>query len=287
MEKASVALELMFPAHCLFCGEVKPFRQECPDCAQFENKHRLTGERRFNYQFLTKSTKNLSATISSYIYTDEVADLIARYKFRRHYSMARDMAKIMAADILELLGSDCCDLVLPVPSHKNGTNQHSALLAKRVAKILEKEYSDRALLKTEATKPQHQLSFAERAENLKGVFSIPNPGEVLGRHILLCDDVITSGNTLNECAAVLLKAGAEEVLALTFAATSVSRASAADKSPADADVTEIKKDAGKKGKDSKKPKKSRAATKPGRRAKKGEKHKPDKGKAVKADGPAG
>jgi len=221
-------MELMFPPHCLFCGEVKPFRENCPDCAELETKNRLTGERRFNYQFLTRSTKNVTATISSYIYSDEVANLIARYKFRRYYTMAREMAKIMAADILELLGADCCDLVLPVPAHESGVSQHSALLAKRVAKILEKQYSNEILTKGKETKPQHRLSFAERAENLKGVFSVIKAEEVENKRILLCDDVMTSGNTLNECAAALLAAGAAEVLAATFAATSASPRSSGD-----------------------------------------------------------
>ena len=258
MDKAAGVMELMFPPRCLFCGEVKPFRLECPDCARLEKENRLTGESRYNYQLRARAADSIAATVSSYIYSDEVAALIARYKFRRHYTMAREMAKIMASDVYELFGADCCDAVVPVPAHKNGESRHSALLAKRVAKLLSKPLLSDALEKNRITKPQHRLTFAERAENLKGAFSVPFPDSVRGKRVLLCDDVMTSGNTLNGCAAALLDAGAREIITATFAVTRVSATSGT----AAADKAEAKKEK-KKAAKSKPPKRSKGKkTKP-------------------------
>lgn len=212
-------MELLFPPHCLFCEEIKPFRGDCPHCVALEQKYRLKDGSKLNYLLEKRAANNLSKTISSYIYSNDTADMVARYKFQQHYTMARDMAKIIATDIIELLGEDCCDVVLPVPAYKKSTNQHSALIAKRVAKILSKPYLPEALVKEKKTKPQHELSAEERAKNLAGAFAVKKPNSVKNKRVLLCDDVMTSGNTLNECARVLLDAGALEVLAATFSTT--------------------------------------------------------------------
>ena len=219
MDKTVLIIEMLFPPHCLFCGELKPFRQECPGCVEIEKKHRITGEDRLNYQMDERASENLSGVISSYVYTEETGNVISRYKFRRNYTMAREMAKIMAVDVMELLGKDCCDVVLSVPAQKKRTNRHSELIASRMAKTLSKPHISGVLVKTKDTEPQHDLSFEERAQNLKGAFSVLGDS-VKGKRVLLCDDVMTSGNTLNECAKALLEAGAVKVMAATFSATS-------------------------------------------------------------------
>lgn len=219
MEKAIFIMEMLFPPHCLFCGELKPYREECPDCVELEKKYRITGAERLNFKSSTRAVDKVSKVVSSYIYSEDTADMVARYKFQRHYSMGREMAKIIGADILEVFGEDCCDLVMPVPAFKRNDNRHSSLIAARIAKILSRPCLDETLVKLSDTKPQHQLSSAERSKNLSGVFSVNGAEKVKGKRVLLCDDVITSGNTLNECAKALLKAGASEVIAATFSAT--------------------------------------------------------------------
>ena len=75
------------------------------------------------------------------------------------------------------------------------------------------------MVKTRRTEKQHELGAAERATNLSGAFSVPDPAMVAGKRLLICDDVITSGSTLNECAKTLKEAGAAYVFAVSFAAT--------------------------------------------------------------------
>jgi len=75
------------------------------------------------------------------------------------------------------------------------------------------------LVKLYETRAQRTLKAGERSGNLAGVFDVTDPRRVRGKTVLLCDDIITTGTTLNECARMLLLNGAEEVLCLTAAAT--------------------------------------------------------------------
>lgn len=77
-----------------------------------------------------------------------------------------------------------------------------------------------ALVRTRATAPQYGLSAPQRAENIKGAFSLADDyriEEIAGKTVLLVDDIFTTGATLAECARVLRKAGASEVIAWTLA----------------------------------------------------------------------
>ena len=71
--------------------------------------------------------------------------------------------------------------------------------------------------KTKKTIPQSQLRRQERLNNLNRAFSIKRPGEIKGKHILLVDDIFTTGSTVNECAQLLKEHGAERVDFFTIA----------------------------------------------------------------------
>jgi predicted amidophosphoribosyltransferase len=69
------------------------------------------------------------------------------------------------------------------------------------------------------TPPQTQLSRAVRLKNLRRAFTVLRPSEVSGKRILLVDDVLTTGTTVNECAKALRKAGTADVYVCTLART--------------------------------------------------------------------
>jgi predicted amidophosphoribosyltransferase len=74
-----------------------------------------------------------------------------------------------------------------------------------------------ALRRTEHTDSQTRKSRAERWQNVATVFEVAQPEAVAGRHILLVDDVLTTGATLEACGAALLAAGAKELSIATIA----------------------------------------------------------------------
>jgi len=125
------------------------------------------------------------------------------------------------------------DLLMPVPLHPNRLRQRefnqSLLLADRISPVLQRPVSYRNLIRTIDTDPQVMLPRSARLQNLRKAFALRDPDEVIGRRVLLIDDVFTTGTTVNECAKVLLKAGAGEVTVLALA-RSVDRGMLSDSS---------------------------------------------------------
>lgn len=128
---------------------------------------------------------------------------------------ARCLAKTLQEERLKL------DCVIPVPMHRSkkrmrGYNQ-AALIAEEIARILELPVYEDILIKHRSEVSQHELGAAERSEHLD-TFGITSQ-RLDGMRILLCDDVLTTGNTLNRCAALLKGNGAASVYAAAAATT--------------------------------------------------------------------
>ena len=119
------------------------------------------------------------------------------------------------ADRLRAEGaSEGADMIVPVPMYRRDTfrrgfNQ-SALIAREVGRELGIAVEERAVRKIKCTKAQKELNKLERALNLRGAFAA-DADKVMGKHILLIDDICTTGSTLRELTAVLLKSGAASV----------------------------------------------------------------------------
>lgn len=119
------------------------------------------------------------------------------------------------------LGLDIQCLV-PVPIHQGrllerGYNQ-AHLLAQELSKHEGIPDTQDLLIRNRATEAQNKLTLSQRISNVKGAFSMaPLNGVDIPRRILLIDDVLTTGNTLNACAQVLREGGAEEITLVTYA----------------------------------------------------------------------
>ena len=157
---------------------------------------------------------------------DEVArTLVHAFKYGDRLDLAPTMGRWMASAGRTLLSD--ADALVPVPLHwrrqwARRFNQ-SALLAEVVAKAGNGSravpVSYHALKRVKATPQQVGLSQSARAQNVQGAFRVPADGkaEVAGRRLILIDDVLTSGATMDACARALLRAGAAQVDALVFA----------------------------------------------------------------------
>ena len=159
--------------------------------------------------------------VSPLVYTKSAKKGIHRMKFNNSPYSCTYFGKLMANTVrTEYLDSGVrFDCVIGVPMHRDdfltrGYNQ-AMLLARTVAEEIEVPLLSKALIKIYRNRPQHTLSFIERQRNIKGVFRVPRPELIRGKTVLLCDDVTTSGNTLNECAITLLDAGAKAVYCVT------------------------------------------------------------------------
>jgi ComF family protein len=153
---------------------------------------------------------------------DEIARaMVHALKYGDRLDLAPVMARWMARVGAELLAD--ADVVVPVPLHwrrmwARRFNQ-SATLAKLLAGPRGVPVSYAALKRVKATPQQVGLSKTERAANVQGAFRVEPAGkaEIARRHVVLVDDVLTSGATVDACARALLRAGARQVDVLVFA----------------------------------------------------------------------
>lgn len=149
------------------------------------------------------------------------ADLVHQLKYADRTALAPTLARWMLRAAPAMVAA--ADILVPVPLHRarlvrRRFNQ-AALLAHSLGKLASKPVLPQALLRVKRTPPQVGLGRARRAANVRGAFAInPRFAEPLrDRHILLIDDVLTTGATAEACAGVLLKAGAASVDVLTVA----------------------------------------------------------------------
>jgi ComF family protein len=115
------------------------------------------------------------------------------------------------------------NLIVPVPIHpirrlSRGYNQ-SELISKILSDLAGVPFSMDNLIKIKNTPPQTELPKGARMKNLRGSFLAPRPSRISGKSVLLADDVMTTGATLETCARELLRAGAKTVSAFTIART--------------------------------------------------------------------
>jgi ComF family protein len=147
-----------------------------------------------------------------------VAEVIKQFKYEGYFGLARPLGELMLAAMPRW--NRPVDLVAPIPLHParlrdRGFNQ-SELLARFLARRFSWPVETAALLRIRRTRPQVGLSTAERRANVMGAF-LAEPALVNGKHILLVDDVRTTGATLAAAAGVLLAAGAKSVSAYCLA----------------------------------------------------------------------
>lgn len=154
-----------------------------------------------------------------FTYDDFFDKAIPEIKFKRNKSMAVFLG--------DLLGNIMCgdgiegDVIVPVPLSdsrlkERGFNQ-AGVLGKRISSLMSVDYNDRILARNRNTLRQTGLKEnSERSSNVDGAFSVVNSQAVLGKIVLLVDDVATTGHTLHEAACALLKAGASKVLCVAL-----------------------------------------------------------------------
>jgi len=155
---------------------------------------------------------------SAAVYEGELREALHAFKFAGRRALARPLGDLAAEQCVASL-PDGIDALIPVPlarerERERGFNQ-ATLLARRIGRWLDVPTRPGWLARTRSTRPQSDLSAAERRANVRGAFRASD--HVAGRHLLLVDDVLTTGATLHACARALRAAGARRVGGLTVA----------------------------------------------------------------------
>ncbi len=194
---------------CRRCGAGLDGLRCCPECTAF-----LRGGEGHNCRPVGISLLAFAP------YSGELRQRLRGLKYYGRHRLAAPLGKLAAAAWLEHGGS--ADCIVPVPlyaarARSRGYNQ-SELLAEAVGRELGLPVLARALVRTRDTRAQYSLSGPERRRNVEAAFAGgPDIGAVRGKSVLLLDDIITTGATMQSCAGVLLAAGADKVCGLAVA----------------------------------------------------------------------
>jgi len=153
------------------------------------------------------------------VYDDHSRALLLAFKHGDRTDAAGPLGAWMARAGAPLLATT--DLIVPVPLHRwrlwRRRYNQAALLARALAQASGRPWNPMALARPRATPSQGGRGRADRKTNVRGAFHVTCPERVSGQRVLLVDDVLTTGATVEECARVLRRAGASTVDVLTLA----------------------------------------------------------------------
>ncbi len=205
---------LIYPNVCLVCGkkidENKTYTcEKCKDILKYTMKRQI---KVYSDMYFTK-------LLACFEYKGLIRNKILAFKFKNKSYLGNSFAQIMSESLQTI--KDEFDIIIPVPIHfkrylERGYNQ-SKILAKQIAKLLDKKCLTNILKKTKNVVPQSTLNHIERQTNVLNTYKISNNLKILNKRILLIDDIFTTGATANECAKVLKMHGAKSVIVATIA----------------------------------------------------------------------
>lgn len=207
-------LDILFPKTCLVCR--KYGEHLCPDCEgvlEISQTHKIYEGINIDDLYFAIPYQNPFARM-----------LIKKFKYE---PFIKELAKPLSSLIinhLNLLDNEpdfSGFYIIPVPLEIKrmkwrGFNQ-SQELAKKLSVFLNLPLLSDCLLKTKKTLNQADLEDEERKENVRDSFACPDKEKIKDKNILLIDDVFTTGATMEECARVLKKSGAQKIIGLTIA----------------------------------------------------------------------
>jgi ComF family protein len=155
------------------------------------------------------------------IYEDALVSAVLMLKYRQMEPLGKWFGRRLAQLVQSQGEAYVADVVVPVPLHRDrlkerGFNQ-AALLAAPLAKALQLPCRPILLVRTRERPQKKVLSIEERWEAVRGAFATRSGSQVDKQRVLLVDDVLTTGATLDACARALLDSGAKYVVAVTVA----------------------------------------------------------------------
>ncbi len=235
LRRAGEALvSLLYPPHCANCGadtdggvhlcaacagQAKkieaPFCRRCSE--PFDGD--ITGE--FTCANCAGRTLHFDCAVARYLSRGVVREFVHRFKYDRHFYLRHPLTDWLAETLDDArIRAQPIDALVPVPLHSARFREREFNQADVLAELLAKRTGTpllRALKRIRYTTTQTRLDRHERMENLRNAFRVRDTPAVQSRHLVLVDDIFTTGSTVDECARVLRAAGAASVRVVTVA----------------------------------------------------------------------
>jgi len=197
---------LLFPPRCVACRAFseQAICQNCQKDIEYLREHIAVG--------------NLSVYCLA-VYSGIIKKAICRLKFARRRNLLPLLQELILKNIPASYQGD--ELIIPVPlsakrKRERGFNQ-AELLIEHLATMTGIEMLPNAVERIKITRPLFELHELERQAEIQGAFRIKQPELINGRQVIIFDDIVTTGSTINELASELRKAGATSVKAWCLA----------------------------------------------------------------------
>lgn len=227
-------LSLLYPPHCTVCrGETAAGQHVCAACAELARKieapfcqqcsQPFSGaiEGSFRCSNCADRTLHFDCAVARYRSTGIVRELIHRFKYERTFYLRHPLAQWMSEALDdERIRAQRCDYLVPVPLHSARQREREFNQAEELAQLIAARAGApvlRCLRRVRYTTTQTRLDREARMQNLRDAFRVRHTSRVSQSHLILVDDVFTTGSTVEECARVLKQAGAASVRVITVA----------------------------------------------------------------------
>ena len=230
-------LNIIFPKNCLICNKIISNGNFCVDdwkelyfltkptcniCFQpFEFK---VDDEMLCGKCLQKRPEYFKA-LAVLAYNEQSRIIITKFKYYDQINLAKYFAELMLKQAKEIIVD--VDFIIPVPLHKvriiKRKYNQAAILAKNIANLSKKKLIVDLLVRIKNNKPQASLSQKMRRKNVVGIFKINKKYQqkIKGKNILLIDDVITTGSTVESCCKELKKCEVNRIYVLTLAKATI------------------------------------------------------------------
>lgn len=231
-----MVVDFLFPRRCPLCKEIviPKDKKVCPGCLSKLNvieepcckrcgKPIAIQEQEYCYDCM-KSNHHYERGFAVFVYEGDIKRSLSELKFHGKKEYADFYVEQLVQSAGDKLKALNLDLIIPIPLHPRkqrmrGFNQ-AQLLAQGVAAFLHTPMVTNLLIRTKYTTPQKKLDDRERLHNLEHAFDLRldqrlHHDNLIGKRILLVDDIYTTGSTIEACTKTLLKAGCAKVFFIT------------------------------------------------------------------------
>ncbi|MDD2799458.1 MAG: ComF family protein [Bacteroidales bacterium] len=218
-------MRLLFPETCVLCGKSLIESEDiiCLHClyrlprTNFHNDRENRVEKRFFGKIAVEQA-------SSLFYFNKGSDfrhLIHLLKYKDRQDVGETLGRYAARELLQQGAFSDIDCIIPIPLHKKkerkrGYNQ-AECIAKGMSEVLKKPVELNGVHRVKANNTQTRKSVLQRWQNVQEIFELKDATLLQGKHILLIDDVLTTGATMEACAVVLLQVDGVKISLFTLA----------------------------------------------------------------------
>ncbi len=235
----NILLSLIYPDKCIFCRKITDMGKGiyiCDDCKEklvfCENalcckmcgKPQVSlGDKELCYNCRTRTYRTYKKAAAVVKYDKLSSFGIKRYKDGNNYCAGNVFAKLMSERLKSQFSGIEFDFIVGVPATRQRTVKRGMdpvdILCENLSGYTEIPYIRGALKRIKNIPKQSSLSYSKRMKNIIGAIGIRNADKINGKVVLLVDDVMTTGATVDECTYILKTNGAKAVYVLTFATT--------------------------------------------------------------------